>query len=223
MASFKSFANEAQELKSHASALTNERISALITTFDAEILNARVSRDYKLIERAFNTLHVLWLNCRCLVRYFPNCRGYLSLETTVDGVYTLDVLDDIIERKIMTYNINPALCRTKQRYILLKRVEYMFLVVSDIFQFFKFSFRTDNHQKPDIFQTVDKDFIPDENTINQLAEVVGKRNKVDFEKFRAQINGEKEIISQSKFFDSSSDTDEAVDEDYNEDDNDNGY
>jgi len=66
-------------------------------------------------------------------------------------------------------------------------------------------------------------FYPDENTINQLAEVVGKRNKVDFEKFRAQINGEKEIISQSKFFDSSSDTDEAVDEDYNEDDNDNGY
>lgn len=211
--SLKSFTNQNSELKSHSSALTNERINALWAAYDTEILNAKNDEKLNSVSRAYNTIHILWDNSRCLVFNDPVCRDYLNLETQVDGVYKLDVLDEIIDEHIFKMRHNPKLYSYKNRRGVLKKVEHMARYIRNIFQYFKFYFRTDNRQKPDIFEAANTEFIPDENTINQLATVVGKRHKIDFEKYQHQFNSDTILPAVIE----EDDEEEDEDEDYEED------
>lgn len=188
---FKSYMAENSELKSHSSALTNERISAILAAYDTEILIARNSKKLEMIERAYNTIHVLWSNIRTLARFFPDCRQRLNLDTEQDGVYKIDVVDHIIDTQLERIHLSEEQSKNiytrRMRRTLIKHVEYMASESRDVLQYFKFNFRTDNRQNPDIFSAVDSEFVPDENTIRQLAGVVGKKNKIDFERYGKQL------------------------------------
>jgi len=187
--SFKSYVEQGSELKSHSSALTNERISAILSAYDTEILVARNDRKLTLesVMRAYNTAHILWSNIRTLVRYFPDCRLTLGIETPTDGVYKLDVVDDLIDETIEKIELKKTPYTRRIRRNIIRQIEYIVSMSRDVLQYFKFNFRTDNRQNPDVFSAVNNDFIPDENTIRQLAENVGARHKVDFEHFERQL------------------------------------
>lgn len=186
------YMHESSELKSHSSALTNERINAIIAVYDTEILQARGDdkMSFLPIERAFNTAHILWNNIRTLVRSDTNCRRHLELETKTAGVYILDVYDQLVQDTIDMIKIKRAAYTFGTRRTLLRRIEYMVLVSRDILNYFQFNFRTEKRNTPDLLNVSDQHFEPDENTVRQLAGVVGKRNKIDFERFGKQLNTE---------------------------------
>ncbi len=194
--SYKSFVQESTELKSHSSALTNERISAYLMAFDTEMLNARNGHSLRAIKVSYNLIHTVWRNIRTLARNFPDCRMRLGMETKTEGVYNVDVIDKFVDNKIsrIEYTMveHPEVYTPRVRRNLIELIEQMDLICRDLLQYFKFNFRTDTNQTPDIFSAVDSHFIPDENTMNQLAGVVGKKHKIDFERLGFKPESEDE-------------------------------
>jgi hypothetical protein len=205
---------ETSELKSHSSALTNERINALNAMFDSHLMNANNCNKFLPLKEAHTAVHVIWLNTRTLARNFSDARMHLDLDTSIEGVYKIDIYDKLIKDMIFKIECNPKLWTLKNRKTILDTIELMILFIRDLLQFFKFMFRTNNLQKPDIFTAVENNIIPDELTLNQLASVIGKSNKIDFDKFNAQLNGNKLIGKKSEDDD---DFDYAEDEDIEED------
>jgi len=76
----------------------------------------------------------------------------------------------------------------------LNKVEMM---VKDVLQYFHYFIRPDFRQKPDVELATEKyKEIADKRTIEELKDIVGKRNKIDFEGLgttRIEINQEVEF------------------------------
>lgn len=168
-------------LKAHSSALTNERISALITLYDEAIINAKLKIKYENTEKALVYLKEIWKSFRPLVRSNNYVRKTLNLNTCVRGVYLPDVVFSNIEEEILKIKLNKCFEKISVLVNLNKLLENLEIIVRDIIQEFRFTFRPDVKTTPDIHEaTEEMQKQIDKKTEEELLKVVGINNKINW-------------------------------------------
>lgn len=174
------------EIRSHSSMLSNERIGYLLFRLDVASTNANKAYDLVSAEEMKSLLHQIWKNIRTLVRNNYSLRKNLNLETKEDGVYTIDAILADLDKKFMWCKYNDV--TIQHTYILIKIMNGVELTLRDILQYFQYTFRHEFKQMPDVMKASEefKQFA-DKLTIDQLKEVVGPKNQVDFDNLGADL------------------------------------
>lgn len=167
------------ELKAHSSALTNERVSALISLFDEAMITANIDLNYKNTERALVYLKQVWKSFRPLVRANAYVRSDLKLNTHADGVYLPDFVFREIENVILNMKIGRIPETTRAMIDVNRTLENLEIIVRDIIQYFKFTFRPDSRTKPDVHEATEMMMENiDKRTEEELLEIVGVNNHI---------------------------------------------
>jgi hypothetical protein len=123
----------------------------------------------------------IYKNVRPMIRNSYAVRNALNLETKVPGVYTIDLAFDTVEKMIQYCTFDAF--TYKRCYIIAQHLNAVEIMLRDIMQFFSYFFRADFKQKPDIMVAAEKyKDMADKLTIEQLKEVIGKNNQIDFER-----------------------------------------
>jgi len=175
------------DLKAHSSALTNERISALISLYDEAIINAKLDYRIEMSEKALVYLEEVWKSFRPLVRSNAFCRKDLRLDTIVDGVYLPDAELRDIDDAIMALKNGKIPETIGNLKILNRKIEAIEIVIRDVIQFFKFTFRPDSRTKPDIHEATEMMHESiDRRTEEELLAIVGVNNHVKWSDFANQ-------------------------------------
>lgn len=181
------------ELKIHSSALTNERIAALMALFDEAMIEANLDYKIEKSEKALVYLKQIWKNFRTLVRSNAYCRKDLNLDTIAEGVYLPDVIIRQIENVILQVKLGQKEETILTVLHLNRMIENIEIVIRDTIQYFKFTFRPDSRTKPDIHQATEMMLeMVDKQTEEELLEIVGVNNHVKWSQYA------KEKIFESK-------------------------
>jgi hypothetical protein len=171
------------KVNSHAADLYNERLAILFYMFDMDMILLNQTKSKEQLSKTKSIGYQIWKNIRTLVRNNMHCRRTLNLNTKESGVYTVDVAFDIIEKMYIWCENDRKDGFTYQKlYIMAEHLNKIELMLRDILQYFQYFMRTEYKQMPDILQAAEtyKQFA-DKLTVEQLREVIGKRNKIDFE------------------------------------------
>jgi len=172
--------NSFQEIKSHSSILYNERMAILFYLLDMKNLNLYRTRTIDAVYDVNSVLRQIYKNVRMLLRFNDTVRVTMNLETKDRGIYTIDVAMSTIDKMIKYCEINGF--TEKRLYIIMEELDNSEMILKDILQYFHYFIRPDFRQKPDIDIATEKyKSIADKTTIEELRELVGKSNKVDFE------------------------------------------
>lgn len=188
--------NAFKEIKSHSSVLYNERLAILFYVLDMDSIALNSHPNKEMMFKVKGTLYQIWKNVRCLIRSNFYCRKVLNLETKDKGVYTVDVAFDAVERMIIYCDNNripPAKNAWTERnlYIIVDHLNKIEIIMRDILQYFQYFIRAEFKQMPDILQAAeDYKKYADKLTIEQLKEVVGKNNKLDFDSLGVMTDAE---------------------------------
>jgi len=172
--------NNFQEIKSHSSILYNERIAILFYLLDMKNLAMHKSKRLDSIYDVHSVLLQIYKNIRMLLRFNPTVRHTMNIETKDEGVYTIDVAMGMI-KKMMEYCEAEGFTE-KRVNILISELDNAEMMIKDILQYFHYFIRPDFRQKPDIDVATERYYeMADKLTIDQLKEIAGKNNKIDFE------------------------------------------
>lgn len=180
--------NAFKEIKSHSSVLYNERVAILFYILDLDMIALNSTPSKASAFKVKGTLYQIWKNVRCLIRSNVHCRKTLNLETKDKGVYTIDVAFDIVNQWIhycdstnkKTANRNNW--TTQNLYVIVEHLNNIEIVMRDILQYFQYFIRAEFKQMPDILQAAEEyKKHADKLTMEQLKEVMGKKNQLDFE------------------------------------------
>jgi hypothetical protein len=171
------------KVNSHAADLYNERLAILwyMLDMDSILLNQTYSKEQLSKTKAI--LYQIWKNIRTLVRNNIHCRRVLNLDTKEPGVYTVDVAFNLVDRMYIWCENDQKYGFTYQRlYIMADHINRVELMLRDILQYFQYFMRTEYKQMPDILQAAEtyKQYA-DKITVEQLKEIIGKHNRIDFE------------------------------------------
>ena len=172
--------NSFQEIKSHSSILYNERVAILFYLLDMKSIsmNTHYKVDELLEVRAI--IKQIYKNVRMLIRNNPTVRATLNLETKDLGIYTTDIALAMVDKMIDYCESNQY--TTKRIYIIVQELNNIEMLIKDVLQYFHYFIRPDFRQKPDIDIATEKyKEVADMRTIEELREIVGKRNKIDFD------------------------------------------
>jgi hypothetical protein len=172
--------NNFQEIKSHSSILYNERMAILFYLLDMKSINMNTYYDIDSAMEVRANLYQIYKNIRTLIRNNPTMRATLNLDTKDDGTYITDVAFGIIQ-KMVEYCESYGYT-TRNIYILIQELNKIEMIIKDILQYYSYFIRPDFRQKPDLEIATEryKD-IADQRTVDELRELVGKRNKIDFD------------------------------------------
>ena len=172
--------NAFQEIKSHSSILFNERLAILFYMLDLASIELNTSYQIKDVLKVRSLMLQIYKNIRTLIRNNPTMRATLNLETKDAGIYTIDVAFGLIDNMINYCEVKGY--STKKIYIITSELNKIEMIVKDILQYFHYFIRPDFRQKPDLeIATEHYKEIADKQTIEELREIVGKRNRIDFE------------------------------------------
>lgn len=171
------------KVNSHAADLYNERLAILwyMLDMDSILLNQNYAKEQ--FSKTKSILFQIWKNIRTLVRNNIHCRRIMNLDTKEQGVYTVDVAFSIIDRMYIWCENDRKIGFTYQKlWIMTEHLNRIELMLRDILQYFQYFMRTEYKQMPDILQAAEtyKQYA-DKLTVEQLREVIGKKNKIDFE------------------------------------------
>lgn len=172
--------NSFQEIKSHSSILFNNRTAILFYLLDMKSISLNTYYQPTMLLEVRALLKQIYKNIRTLLRNNPVCRATLNLNTKDQGVYVTDVMLGMIDRMIeycetKTYTI-------KNISIIVDELNNFEIVLKDVLQYYHYFIRPDFRQKPDIEIATEKyKEIADDRTIEELRQLVGKRNRIDFE------------------------------------------
>lgn len=171
------------KVNSHAADLYNERLAILwyMLDMDSILLNQTYSKEQ--LSKTKSILFQIWKNIRTLVRNNIHCRRVLNLDTRETGVYTVDVAFSMVDRMYLWCENDKKIGFTYQRlYVMADHLNRIELLLRDTLQYFQYFMRTEYKQMPDILQAAEtyKQYA-DKLTVEQLKEVIGKKNKIDFE------------------------------------------
>lgn len=170
------------KVNSHAADLFNERLAILwyMLDMDSILLNQTKSKEQFTKTKAI--VYQIWKNIRTLVRNNLHCRRVLNLNTKEQGVYTVDVAFDILEKMYLWCENDKQGFTYQKLYIMCEHLNKIEQMLRDILQYFQYFMRTEYKQMPDILQAAEVyKAYADKLTVEQLKEVIGKRNKIDFE------------------------------------------
>ena len=214
---FNSFA----EIKSHSSVLYNERMAILFYLLDMNSIELNTSYSIEHLNKVKGILTQIYKNVRTLIRNNPTMRATLNLDTKEDGIYVTDVAMSLIDRMIQWCEANGY--TTGKVFTITKKMNELEMMIKDILQYYHYFIRPDFRQKPDIEIATEKyKEIADQRTIEELKEIVGKNNLIDFDSLgssRIELNQE---IEYDKIVDGEDEEEDlGFDEEgnYNEDDN----
>ena len=127
-----------------------------------------------------STILQIYKNVRMLIRYNPTMRATLNLETKDEGIYVTDVAIGMIDKMTKWCELNGY--TVKNIFIIVNELNKLEMILKDVLQYFHYFIRPDFRQKPDIEIATEKyKEIADKHTIEELRDLVGKSNKVDFE------------------------------------------
>lgn len=171
------------KVNSHAADLYNERLAILWYMLDMDSILLNQSYAKEQFAKTKSILYQIWKNIRTLVRNNIHCRRQLNLDTKEPGVYTIDVAFDIVDKMYVWCESDKKEGFTYQKlYIMVEHLNRIELILRDTLQYFQYFMRTEYKQMPDILQAAEvyKRYA-DKITVQQLREVIGKHNKIDFE------------------------------------------
>lgn len=172
--------NSFQEIKSHSSILFNERMAILFYLLDMKNLNMHRLKSVDAAYDTFSILKQIYKNIRTLIRFNDTMRVSMNLETKDPGIYTTDVAMTTIE-KMLTFCEENGFTVNKVNTII-NEIDNVEMVIKDILQYFHYFIRPDFSQKPDVEIATEKyKEMADAYTVEQLKQIVGKRNHVDFD------------------------------------------
>lgn len=184
------------KVNSHAADLFNERLAILwyMLDMDMMLLNQNHAKDELVKVRSI--LLQLWKNIRTIVRNNPACRKRLHLDTKINGVYTVDVAFGMFNTMYLYCENDKKLGFTYQNiWIMTDHLNNIELILRDVLQYFQYFMRTEYKQLPDILQAAENyKAFADKLTVDQLKEVVGKRNKIDFEGLGQMITDDEDLL-----------------------------
>ena len=205
----KSFAGlDYKEIKSHSSLLSNERVAILFYMLDLNSINLNTYYNENYLIKTKANLYQLYKNIRALIRSNDQVRASLNLETKVPGVYTLDVAFNIVD-EMVTYCMFHGFTY-KRCYAIAQQLNSVEIAIRDVLQYFNYFFRPEWKQKPDVLLATEKyKQMADKMTVEKLREVVGRKNKIDFDNLGL-------VQVENKEQEEDEDTDEEEDEDLDE-------
>lgn len=182
--------NTFQEIKSHSSILYNERMAILFYLLDMKSIEMNKNYQTEYILEVRSILLQIYKNVRTLIRNNPVMRATLNLDTKDDGIYVTDVAVGLVNNLIQY--CESAGYTTKRNYVIVQELNKVEMLIKDVLQYFHYFIRPDFRQKPDIeIATESYKEIADKTTIEELQEIVGKSNGIDFEGLgtnRVEIN-----------------------------------
>ena len=172
--------NTFQEIKSHSSILFNERMAIMFYMLDMASIELNTNYDISDLLRVRSILKQIYKNIRTLIRNNPTMRATLNLDTKDDGIYISDLALGLIDQMILYCETNNY--TTGKVYTITQKLNEVEMIIKDILQYYHYFIRPDFRQKPDIEIATEKyKEIADKQTIEELRQVVGKSNKIDFE------------------------------------------
>ena len=172
--------NTFQEIKSHSSILYNERMAIMFYMLDMASIELNTNYDISELLRVRSILKQIYKNIRTLIRNNPTMRATLNLDTKDDGIYISDLALGLIDQMIMYCETNNY--TTGKVYIITQKLNEVEMIIKDILQYYHYFIRPDFRQKPDIEIATEKyKEIADKQTVEELRQIVGKSNKIDFE------------------------------------------
>ena len=172
--------NTFQEIKSHSSILYNERMAIMFYMLDMASIELNTNYDIGELLRVRSILKQIYKNIRTLIRNNPTMRATLNLDTKDEGIYIPDLALGLIDKMIMYCEANSY--TTGKVYVITQKLNEVEMIIKDILQYYHYFIRPDFRQKPDIEIATEKyKEIADKQTIEELRQVVGKSNKIDFE------------------------------------------
>jgi hypothetical protein len=171
--------NSFEEIKSHSSILFNERLAILFYLLDVRSIELNTHYEIDKILEVRSLIKQIYKNIRCLLSYNPTVRATLNLETKDDGVYVTDVGIGLIDKMIEYCEVNEY--TPKRIYILVQELNNVEMMLKQVLQYFHYFIRPAFRQKPDVEIAVEKyKEIADEQTVEELRNIVGKSNLTDF-------------------------------------------
>lgn len=172
--------NTFQEIKSHSSILFNERLAILFYLLDMKGITMNTYHRVDEMLEVRGIIKQVYKNVRTLIRNNPTMRATLNLDTQDGGIYITDLGLSIID-KMIEHCENEGYT-TRKVYILIEELNKIEMIIKDILQYYHYFIRPDFRQKPDIEIATEKyKEIADDKTLEELREIVGKRNAIDFE------------------------------------------
>ena len=198
------------KVNSHAADLYNERLAIMFYMLDMDMILLNQNYAKEQLAKCKGTLFQIWKNIRTLVRNNTHCRRILNIETKIPGVYTVDVAFDVVNKMYIWCESDKKEGFTYQKlWIMTDHLNRIELLIRDLLQYFQYFMRTEYKQMPDILQAAEnyKQFA-DKLTVEQLKEVIGKRNKVDFEGLGLVFENDEGEIDDDEYTEDESDLDE---------------
>ena len=220
--------NTFQEIKSHSSILFNERMAILFYLLDMKGITMNTYFGVNEMLEVRGIIKQIYKNVRTLIRNNPTMRATLNLDTKDQGIYITDMGLSIIDKMIEHCEMTGY--TTKRVYIIIQELNRIEMVIKDILQYYHYFIRPDFRQKPDIEIATEKyKEIADKKTVEELRELVGKRNIIDFEglgssrveltheiEFDKVVDGETSDVDNEESYDDELEYDEVVDGDISE-------
>jgi hypothetical protein len=171
-----------QEIKSHSSLLSNERVAILFYMLDTASINLNESYTYSNMIRVKSILYQIYKNVRALIRANVSVRNALGLDTRQPGIYITDVIFTKIEEMNHFCMMDPDGFTIDRVFKITQHLNSLEMLIRDIMQYFSYFFRPEIKHKPDIEVATEKyKEMADKMTLDQLRGIVGKYNKIDFE------------------------------------------
>lgn len=171
--------NALDDIRTHSAALFNERLAWLFMSLDLSAVNMNINYSVDNILEVRGYLKQIYKNVRMLISNNPVARAMLNLETKDEGTYITDVHMGMIDKMIDYAQENGW---SKNRItVIINELNDLEVTIRKVLQYYNYFVRPNFKQKPDIDMAVEKyKFMADDLTIDQLKEIVGKKNKVDF-------------------------------------------
>lgn len=205
--------NSMQEIKSHSSILYNERMAILFYLLDMRSITLNSNKDFRMINPVLAILKQIYKNVRTLIRNNPVMRKWLHLETEKKGVYVTDIAFMRVEAMIRHCEVD--IYTVKKLDIIINELNNIEVLIKDCLQYYNYFIRPDFKQKPDVEMATEMyKQMGDENSINDLREVVGPNHMIDFDSLGGKVTN----FAPSKQLESAMDKVLEDDEDDEEDD-----
>ena len=166
------------EIRSHSSALFNERLHGMFLMYEIEIVDCEISPNIKRVIKSKALLSSIWRSIRSTVALDKVTQKICQVETKHEGIYTPDVGFAHIEECLTEIMRTQDYSYPKMMYIVnnIKQIEN---IIREIMQRYKYFIRINADMKPDISIASEKfNKMADEKTVNEFKILTGDKHNI---------------------------------------------
>lgn len=190
-------------------------MAILFYMLDMKSIELNKTYDVEMILEVRALIKQIYKNIRMLLRFNPTARATLNLDTKDSGIYVTDVIMGTVDKMIEFCENNGY--TTRRVYIIVQELNNIETLVKDCLQYFSYFIRPDFKQKPDVEMATERyKEMADMRTVEELREIAGRNNKIDWNSLGTSKIEMKDEIEYDEKVDGPRDDDD--DEEYSEDD-----